>query len=112
MQCNDFDLLIHLLGESRYKANCTFAAAHGGVAYMDVGEVRELGAASFAYMDVGEVRELGAASFATPWNRQKIAPAFSAYSPSVDINDYSASWRLALHHRKRTLRLVQLRIPG
>ena len=96
MQANDIDLLIHLLGESRYEANCTFAGAHGSV----------------AYMDVGEGRELGAVSFATPWNRQKIAPAFSAYSPSMDINNYSASWRLALHPGKPTLRLVQLRILG
>jgi len=56
MQTNSFDLLIHLLGEPRYKANCTLAAAHGGV----------------AYMDVGEVRELGAVSFATPWNSTTI----------------------------------------
>ena len=48
-----FDLLIHLLGGPRYKANCTLAAAHCCV----------------AYKDVGEERELGAASFATPWNR-------------------------------------------
>jgi hypothetical protein len=32
MQTNSFDLLIHVLGESRYKANCTLAAAHGCVA--------------------------------------------------------------------------------
>jgi hypothetical protein len=96
MRTNSFDLLIHLLGESCYKANCTLAAAHGCV----------------AYMDVGEGRELGAVSFATPWNRQKIAPACSAYNPSMDINNYSASWRLALRHRKRTLHLVQLRILG
>ena len=96
MQANDTDLLNHLLGESRYEANCTFAGAHGSV----------------AYMDVGEGRELGAVSFATPWNRQKIAPSCSAYSPSMDINNYSASWRLALRHRKRTIHLVQLRILG
>ena len=96
MQANRFDTLIHLPGELRYKANCTLAVAHSCV----------------AYMDVGEVREQGAVSFATPWNRQKIAPAFSAYSPSMDINNYSASWRLALHHRKSTLHLVQLRILG
>ncbi len=80
MQTNIFNLLIYLLGELRYKANCTLAATHGCVA--------------------------------TPWNRQKIAPAFSAYSPSMDINNYSSSWRLALRHRKRTLHLVQLRILG
>ncbi len=96
MQTNSFNLLFHLLGELRYEANCTLAATHGCV----------------AYMEVGEVRELGAVSFATPWNRQKIAPAFSAYSPSMDINNYSASWRLALRHRKRTLHLAQLRILG
>ena len=56
MRSNDFDLPIHLLGESRYEANCTFATAHGSV----------------AYMDVGEVREQGAVSFATPWNRMTI----------------------------------------
>jgi len=72
MQSNNFDLLIHLLGEPRYEANCTLAAAHGCV----------------AYMDVGEGREQGAVSFATHWNRQKIAPAFSAYSLSMDINNF------------------------
>jgi hypothetical protein len=56
MQTNSFDLLIQLLGEPRYKANRTLAVAHGGV----------------AYMDVGEGRELGAVSFATPWNRATI----------------------------------------
>jgi len=56
MQANDLDLIIHLLGEPCYEANCTFAVAHGSVA--------------------------------TPWNRQKIAPAFSAYSPSMDINNF------------------------
>ena len=80
MQAKHFDLLIHLASEPGYEANCTLAAVHDCV----------------AYRDVGEVREQGAVSFATPWNRQKIGPAFSAYSPSVDINDYSASWRLAL----------------
>ena len=56
MHTNSFDLLIHLLGEPRYKANCTLAVAHGCV----------------AYMDVGEVREQGAVSFATPWHRKTI----------------------------------------
>jgi len=56
MQTNIFNLLIHLLGDLRYKANCRLAATHGGV----------------AYMDVGEVREQGAVSFATPWKRTTI----------------------------------------
>jgi hypothetical protein len=43
----------HLLGEQRYTANGTLVAAHGCV----------------AYKDVGEGRELGAVSFTTPWNR-------------------------------------------
>ena len=53
MQTNIFNLLIPLPGEPGYKANWALAATRGGV----------------AYMDVGEVREQGAASFATPWNR-------------------------------------------
>jgi len=32
MKAKDFDLIIHLLGEPRYDANCTLAAAHGIVA--------------------------------------------------------------------------------
>jgi hypothetical protein len=32
MQANSSNILTHLLGEPRYKANCTLAAAHGGVA--------------------------------------------------------------------------------
>jgi len=32
MKAKDFDLIIHLLGEPRYEANCTFAGAHGSVA--------------------------------------------------------------------------------
>ncbi len=32
MQDNNIELLIHLLGEPRYEANCTLAAAHGSVA--------------------------------------------------------------------------------
>jgi hypothetical protein len=55
--------VVHFLGESRYGADCTPVAAHGCVTYMEVGEGRELGAASFTYMEVGEGRELGAASF-------------------------------------------------
>ena len=51
-----FDFAVHLLGELRYVANCALAAAYGCV----------------AYMDVGEGREHGAASFATPWNRMTI----------------------------------------
>ena len=32
MQANDFDWLIHLLGELRYETNCTLAEVHGSVA--------------------------------------------------------------------------------
>ena len=56
MHTIDFDWPIHLLGESRYEANGTLVAAHGCV----------------AYMEVGEGREHGAVSFATPWNRMTI----------------------------------------
>jgi hypothetical protein len=56
MQANRSSTLIHQLSKLRFKANCTLAAAHGCV----------------AYMDVGEGRELGAVSFATPWNRKTI----------------------------------------
>jgi hypothetical protein len=73
MQANDIDLLIHLLGESSYEANCTFAGAHGSV----------------AYMDVGEGRELGAVSFATPWNRITI-PRRGAL-PCTPANPHFAS---------------------
>ncbi|MBF0470146.1 MAG: hypothetical protein HQL48_02100 [Gammaproteobacteria bacterium] len=48
----------------------------------------------------------------TPCNRQKIAPAFSAFRPSMDINHYCASLCLALHRHKRTLHGVQLQILG
>ncbi|MES9881135.1 MAG: hypothetical protein ABW185_09665 [Sedimenticola sp.] len=112
MKTVDINLHFHLLGESRYGVNCTLAVAHGCV----------------TYRDVGEGREHGAVSLTTPCNRQKIAPAFSAYRPSMDINNYYASLCLALHlgfgflrrpnfsihgvDRKRTLHPVQLRILG
>ena len=68
----DFDLPIHLLGESRYETNCMFATAYGCV----------------AYMDVGEEREHGAVSFATPWNRV-IIPRRCAL-PYTAANTHSA----------------------
>jgi len=73
MQANDISSTIHLLGGPRYEAKCTLAAAHGSV----------------AYMDVGEVREQGAGSFATPWNSMTI-PRRSAL-PCTAENAHFAS---------------------
>ena len=56
MQANKVNTLTHQPGKPRYEANCTLAAAHGCV----------------AYMDVGEVRKQDAVSFATPWNSTTI----------------------------------------
>ena len=44
---------VHPMGEERYATNGTLVAAQGRV----------------AYMEVGEERELGAVGFTTPWNR-------------------------------------------
>ena len=38
MYAIDFDWPIHLLGESRYEANCSLVVAHGYIAHMEVGE--------------------------------------------------------------------------
>jgi len=83
MNAIGFNLSIHLLGEPRYRANCTLVAAHGSV----------------ASMDGGEGREPGAASFATPWNRITI-PRHCASPKAPTVG--------ALHHHKRTLHPVQL----
>ena len=122
----DFDFAIHLLGELRYVANCTLAAAYGSVAYMEVGEERKHGAESFAtpwnrttipcryLQDVGKGRKHDCMDAGGRATQELVAEerkpcALPAWTQVLSV---SRSGSCALHHRKRTLHHVQLQVLG